>query len=312
MNLQQLEYVIAVDKLKNFSKAAARCHVTQATLSAMIKKLEEEIGLVIFDRKTAPVITTEEGAEVVEQARLALHHARQIREMARRKHRIIDGELQMGIIPTIANTLLPQILKPLLDSYPNLKLVIQELTTENIIRRLEEGSLDLGILATPLHLRQIEENILFYEAMYVYGATGQDTRYVATEDLNDKHVWLLEEGHCFRTQTLDVCNLQKSETLPGNLEFEGNSFDTLLNITDTFGGITLIPELYFKGLPDERKKKSKTFDKPIPVREISIVYFRPYAKLRIINQLADDIRALMDGKLMAGEYRNHELSIIGI
>lgn len=312
MNLQQFEYIVAVDQLKNFSKAAESCHVTQATLSAMIKKLEEEIGVIIFDRKISPVITTDEGREVIEQARLSLHHANQLMEVSQKFKNHFEGELYIGIIPTVANTLLPLILKPLLEKYPNLKLNIQEVTTENVISRLEEGSLDMGIVATPLEEQQIEENILFYEAMYVYGSIGQESSYIATEDLNDQHVWLLEEGHCFRTQAIDVCNLKKSGDLPANLDFEGNSFDTLLNITDAFGGITLIPELYYKTLSPSRKKKTKGFNVPIPVREISIVYYRPYARLRMITQLSEDIRGLMKGKLIAGQYRNNELSIIGI
>lgn len=312
MNLQQLEYIVAVDRLKNFSQAAESCHVTQATLSAMIKKLEEEIGLIIFDRKVSPVITTDDGRRVIEQARMALYHTQQLADLSNQLKSTVEGELYIGIIPTVANTLLPLVLKPLLDLYPNLRLHIHELTTENVVARLKNGSLDMGIVATPLKETQIEESILFYEAMFVYGSTGPESSYVVTEDLQDQQVWLLEEGHCFRDQTIDVCKLKKSHALPANLEFEGNSFDTLLNITDAFGGITLIPELYYAQLPELRKQKTKPFKVPIPVREISLVYYRPHARLRVINQLSEDIRGLMKGKLMASNYRNHELSIIGI
>jgi len=312
MNLHQLEYIIAVDRFKNFSRAADHCYVTQATLSAMVKKLEQELNLVIFDRKRPPVITTDYGKDIIEQAKKVIYHADQLIELSKTNQDKIDGRIRMGIIPTIANTLLPLILKPILSKYPDLIIEIHELTTDNLLKGLEDGALDIGIIATPYEYNNIEENILYYESMMVYGVDDQDNQYVLPDTLDKSRIWLLEEGHCFRNQTINVCNLDKNEDLPDNLVFEANSFETLLNMTDDFGGITLIPELYYKMMTAERKKKTKAFEIPVPVREVSLVYYRPYEKLRIVNHLTEDIKSLMKGKLETENYRPGDLSIIGI
>ncbi|MEA1876344.1 MAG: LysR substrate-binding domain-containing protein [Bacteroidota bacterium] len=312
MNLQQLEYVIAVDRFKNFSRAAAHCFVTQATLSAMVKKLEIELEVTIFDRKKSPVITTDCGTDIIEEAKKALYHINLIQDYSKTVQDTIDGRIRVGIIPTIANTLLPIILKPLLLKFPDLIIEVHEITTDNLLKDLETGSLDFGILATPVEYEQIEENILYYESMMVYGVHDLKSQYILPEQLNDSKIWLLEEGHCFRNQAINICNLDKKEDLPDNLIFEANSFETLLNITDEFGGITLIPELFYQSMSLGRKKRTQTFQVPLPVREVSLVYYRPYAKLRIINRLTEEIKELMKGKLVSEKYRARDLSIIGI
>lgn len=312
MNIQQLGYIIAVDRFKNFSRAAAHCFVTQATLSAMVKKLEMEIEVTIFDRKKSPVITTDCGTDIIEEAKKALYHINLIHDYSKTVQDTIEGRIRVGIIPTIANTLLPIILKPLLLKFPDLIIEVHEITTDNLLKDLETGLLDFGILATPVEYEQIEENILYYESMMVYGVQDLKSQYILPEQLNDSKIWLLEEGHCFRNQAINICNLDKKEDLPDNLIFEANSFETLLNITDEFGGITLIPELFYQSMSSGRKKRTQAFQVPLPVREVSLVYYRPYAKLRIINRLTEEIKELMKGKLVSEKYRARDLSIIGI
>ena len=313
MNLQQLEYIIAVDRFKHFSKAADYCHVTQATLSAMIKKLEEELDAVIFDRKTSPVVTTDSGILIINHAIRIIGQVDQLRESARAASNTIQGILKVGIIPTVATTLLPIILKPILKKYPKLKLDIQELTTQDIVDKLKLGILDIGILATPLNGKsEVEESILYYESMMVYGVVNDHERFITPEEIDSEIIWLMEEGHCFREQTVKVCNLKKKNNLPKNLLFEANSFETLVNLTDEFGGITLIPELYYQGMEDKRKLKAKPFNSPLPVREISMIFYRPYAKINSINRVANEIRSLMKGRLLTEKYKAKDLSIIGI
>jgi len=312
MNIQQLEYIIAIDRFKSFSKAAAHCFVTQATLSAMVKKLEIELDLIMFDRRRSPIITTDCGTAIIEEAKKALHHITLINDYSKTVQDTIDGRIRLGIIPTIANTLLPIILKPLLHKFPDLIIEVHEVTTDNLLKDLEAGTLDFGILATPVEYEQIEENILYYESMMVYGVLNINSQYILPEQLNDSKIWLLEEGHCFRNQTINICNLNKNEDLPDNLIFEANSFETLLNITDEFGGITLIPELFYQSMSPWRKEKTQAFQTPLPVREVSLVYYRPYAKLRIINRITEEIKEMMKGKLVSEKYRARDLSIIGI
>ena len=310
MNLQQLEYIVAVSELKNFSRAAEYCKVTQATLSAMVKKLEEELDIVIFDRKNSPVLVTDLGKEVILQAKKVLLEANELKSISQINKNKVEGNIRMAVIPTVANALLPKILKRILKKLPQLQLHISEFTTQNIIKQLRDGHIDIGILATPLSLEDIEENILYYEMLMVYGTLENDKKYLLPEELKTHKIWMLEEGHCLREQTIQLCSLEKKKELPDNFTFEANSFETLLNMVDDFGGLTLIPELYYQTLPAIKKKKVSFFKSPIPVREISLVYFRPFAKHRIINALTQEIREIIGSELMSGNYPKHELTIV--
>ena len=312
MNIQQLEYLVAVDRVKNFTKAAEVCNVTQATLSAMIKKLEEELDVIVFDRKAKPILTTEIGQIIIEESKNILAHCALLREKAKGKSDKIEGRVKIGVIPTIANSLLPKIIKSLLTTYPKLHVEIVEITTQNIIKQLKEGSIDVGIVATPNAEENIEEEVLYYETLMVYGDVDKKTSYVIPEEIKNKKIWLLEEGHCLREQFVKLCALKKKDLMPNNLVFDANSFDTLLNMVDEFGGLTLIPELYYQSLPKERRDKVSFFEPPIPVREVCLVYYRPFAKQRIVTVLADFIRNIINETLMSKQYKNTELVIAKI
>jgi LysR family transcriptional regulator, hydrogen peroxide-inducible genes activator len=312
MNLQQLEYIVAVEQFKNFSRAAEYCHVTQATLSAMVKKLEEELELTIFDRKANPIIPTDSGKIILEEAKKILLHSQLMRDKAKSIQGKIAGKLKLGIIPTIAGSLLPKIIRLITTNHPELKLEIHEITTQNIIKQLKDGQIDAGILATPLDEDAIEENILYYEALMVYGNFDAAKQYLMPEEIRENKIWMLEEGHCLREQFINICNLKKKENQPKNLKFEAGSFETLLAMVDEFDGLTLIPELYYQTLSEEKKKKVRNFIAPIPVREVSMVFYRPFAKLRIINTISEEISALISKDLISGSYKKSELAIAKI
>lgn len=311
MTLQQLEYIVAIDQQRNFSRAAEQCHVTQATLSAMVKKLEEEISLVIFDRKKQPVVVTEAGKPIIDQARVVLREMSLLQDLTQLDDQALSGTVRIGVIPTVSNALLPLVLQPILTTYPDLALELEERTTDEIIRLLHSDQLDMGILATPLNDSSLEEEIMYYEAMLVYGVTDPEKEFVLPKDLSERSVWLLEEGHCFRNQTMTICDIQEKAG-PNNVRFEGNSFDTLLALTDQFGGYTLVPELYAKQMTPDRLQKVRPFRKPLPVREVSIVYHRPYARRKTIDALASCIRDIVQPKLLASTYPAKHLDIIGI
>jgi LysR family hydrogen peroxide-inducible transcriptional activator len=309
MNIQQLEYIIAVDRLKNFTKAAEYCNVTQATLSTMVKKLEEELEIIIFDRKKNPTATTEMGMETVENAKKVVLHSQLLKDNAKKMNGKIAGKIRIGIIPTIANSLLPKIIKPILEKYPDLKLEISESTTNSITKQLKEGQLDMGIVATPLNDSEIEDIVLFYETLMVYGDIDPVQNYILPDEIRNHKIWLLEEGHCLREQFIKLCSLKKKEKMVENLKLEASSFDTLLNMIDEFGGLTLIPELYYNTLSSERKKQVSFFNAPIPVREMSIIYHRPYAKIRTIEALANIIHSTINKDLISNKYKKSELAI---
>lgn len=309
MNIQQLEYAVALDRYKNFSKAAEACFITQATLSTMIKKMEEELSLVIFDRKTNPVITTECGREIVEEAKKALLHIQKMKNKAAENKGRIEGEINLGIIPTIAGNLLHRFIPDILSKYPLLKLNIQENTTHHIIQKLRNGELDAGIVSTPLNEKDLEEKILYYEKLMVYGADGKKTKkFKNPKDIPKDNIWLLEQDNCLTDQIINFCSLNSKE-MNANLNFQPNSFESLLNIVDQMKGLTLIPELYFNDLCQVRKQKVRDFMKPYPVREISIVYYRPYAKFRLIEALSANIKENINHLLQTSKLKNSDMLI---
>lgn len=311
MNFQQLEYVLAVHKHKHFGLAAENCHITQATLSAMIKKLEQEIGITIFDRSRKPVKTTDVGLIFIEKSKNLIAQKNELYEL-KNTSEVLSGSITIGIIPTVATSLLPLVLPKVIQENPELTIEVIEITTEQIKQQLVMDSIDIGIVATPINDVRFEEHIMYYEPMMVYGIADKDKTYVTSSDVKNKSVWLLEEGHCFRNQMLTVCEIQEKEMKHSNLNFKGNSFETLINLANTFGGLTLIPELYYNDLNEIKKVKTKHFELPIPVREISIISYRQYANSKIISYLTDLIQKTVNTQLSTKNYEKKDLEIIGI
>ena len=300
MNLQQLEYIIAVDRLKNFVKASESCFVTQATLSMMIKKLEEELDVKIFDRSKQPVKTTEIGEKIIIQARKIILESKKLKELISDEKGIVSGELRLGIIPTLAPYLLPLFLKKFMQDFPLVKLIINEYTTDVIIHKLKIGELDTGILATPLKDSAILEQTLFYEKYFLYVNSkekGFDKQYVLPKDIDINRLWLLEEGHCMRSQILNFCALKKQQESEEQFQYNAGSIETLKNMVDTNFGITIIPELVTNSLSNIQKKRLRTFKTPIPVREISIVTHREFLKATLIQSLRSTILSVIPNEM---------------
>lgn len=311
MNLQQLEYIIALDQYQSFSKASEACFITQATLSTMVKRLEDELGVVLFDRKSNPIITTDCGKEMIEEAKKVIYHKNYFLELANQVKGKIEGEIRIGIIPTIANNLLHRILPKLLEKYPNLKVHILEITTQNVLDKLKRAEIDVGIVSTPLNQTEMEEEILYYEKLLVYGNIKNKRNYYTPKDIDIEKLWLLQQGNCITDQILDVCSLSQ-KMLFHNLNFQPNSFETLLNLVDEFNGLTLIPELYYIDLPELKKQKVADFIAPFPVREISLVYHRPYVKHRIIKTLSEEIKGIILPMLQTSKLKNKDMKIAKI
>src|SRR5258708_3417316 len=292
MNLQQLEYIVAVDTWRHFSTAAEKCNITQPTLSMMIQRLEEELDVKVFDRTKQPVVTTSIGSKVIEQARIILSEASQMKNLVRDQKGEAHGQLHIGIIPTVAPYLLPLFLNDFLSKYPKIQLKISELTTDQIISQLEKQQMDAGILATPLKLTSVKEQPLFYEQFVVYASPEEKMmkkKYLLAEDINVNHLWLLEEGHCLRDQALNLSDLKTKETLSQNLDYQAGSIETLRNMVDMNNGVTVLPELALRDLTTKQKKNIRYFKAPAPVREISIVTYRYFVKYNLIELLKNEI-----------------------
>lgn len=291
MNLQQLEYIVAVDQQRHFARAAETCFVTQATLSMMIRKLEDELDVVIFDRSRQPVVPTEVGRKIIDQARIVLKEAALLRQVTSDASQQVSGVLRLGVIPTLAPYLLPQFLKSFLAKYPDVQVRISEMNTAQIVEHLSQDKLDVGLMATPLPYEGLRTEHLFHERFFVFTSHKEKDlkkKFVLPEDLDVNRLWLLQEGHCMRSQMLNICRLKK-EGNSSNLEYEAGSIETLLQIVEMKNGLTIVPELATISFNEQRKEQLKEFKAPVPVREISLVTYRHFIKTRLLEALKEEI-----------------------
>jgi LysR family hydrogen peroxide-inducible transcriptional activator len=290
MTLTQLDYIIALDTHRHFALAAEKCFVTQPTLSMQIQKLEEELGVKIFDRTKQPVIPTEIGARIVAQARVVVREAQWIKQLINEQQDTLSGELRIGIIPTLAPYLLPSLYKYMHGKYPKLQLVIKECITEDVIHDLKNNRLDCGLVVTPLKDPSIKEDVLFYEELFVYVSKKNalfDKKYVLATEIDPNELWLLEEGHCFRSQVLNLCELRKSSDF--RFRYETGNIETLKRMVDKSDGITILPELAVMELNKPQLSQVKRLKQPSPAREVSLVTHRDHIKTRIIKALREEI-----------------------
>ncbi len=299
MNFHQLEYIIAIDTYRHFAKAAEKTFVTQPTLSMMVQKLEEELGIRIFDRSKQPVVPTPEGIEVIVRARQIMADVNRLKEFSRQLKHEISGEMKLAVIPTLAPYLLPLFLKSFAEKYPLLKISIRELVTDEIISSLKNGDTDIGLLATPLKDPRLEEYPVFYEEFFAYTAASEKAskkKYLLPKDIDLSKLWLLEEGHCLRNQVLDLCELKKKDFESDRLHYETGSIETLKNLVDHHQGITILPHLATLDLSKRQKEKIREFAHPKPVREISLVVNKNFHRTTLLDALKNEIeRQLPDG-----------------
>ena len=268
MTLSQLDYIVAVDTYRHFATAADACHVTQPTLSMQIQKLEDELGILVFDRSKQPVVPTETGQAILAQARDVLRAARRIPEIVSESKNDFQGELRIGIIPTLAPYLLPYFIGEFIGKYPAVSVQIQELVTEQIVERLRNGLIDVGLVVTPLTENGITEMPLFQEPFIVYAADAHpllDKPTVTPDDLDTDGLWLLTDGHCFRNQVINLCGADRLSTSPTSLQpsgssatrlrYETGSLETLIKLIDKQDGFTLLPYLATVDMSDRRRAR---------------------------------------------------------
>ena len=301
ITLTQLEYIVAIDEYRHFATAAEKCFVTQPTLSMQIKKLEDELGVIIFDRSRQPVVPTDLGAKLIEQARMTLSATQRIKEIIQEEQQEVEGTLKIGIIPTLAPYLLPVFIGPYIRKYPAVKVEVEELVSEEIIRRLKRDMLDVGLFVTPYHDEKIVERPVFYEEMLVYAHPDSELlkkKEVGHEDIVTSDIWMLGHGHCFRNQVVNLCEMSASQHKNLPFEFESNSLETLMRIVDVEGGFTLIPELALQYMSPEKKKQVRSIANTKPLREVSVIYSRHFTKQRLITLLCDEIKSVVPAHML--------------
>ncbi len=299
MTITQLQYLIAVAEHQNFTIAAEKSFVTQPTLSMQISKLEEELNVKIFDRGTKPIKLTEVGTKIVEQARKVVIEAERMQDIVSIEKGFIGGPYRLGIISTVMPTLLPMFLSTFVKRYPKVNLIIRELTTDEILTGLREGKLDAAIAATPLETSDLIERPLYYEPFVGYLPEDHrlnDKTELKAEDLNLEEVLLLQDGHCFRDNILNLCDMNLNNR-DKKFTIESGSFETLVQLSDERMGMTLLPYLHTLGLKESQKKGLKHFEKPEPAREISLIYSKSELKIQITEALREVISGIIRGAI---------------
>ena len=299
MTITQLKYTLAVAEYKNFTIAAEHCFVTQPTLSMQIQKLEDELEAKIFNRSKKPIELTEVGKKIIEQAKVIVDESNRIIDIVHQQKGFIGGEFKLGIIPTVMPTLLPMFLKTFSKNYPKVQLIIEELTTDEIIRKLTDGHIDAALAATPLENEAIKERILYYEPFV--GLIPDEHRLynekkIKIDDLEVDDILLLEDGHCFKNSIINLCRTNKRNSTH-HFQLESGSFDTLIKLSKDGLGMTLLPYLNTLDLNENDKQHLREFETPPPAREIILIHHKSQLKMQLIEALKSTIDSVIRGAI---------------
>lgn len=313
ISLSQLHYVVEVAAAGHFGRAAKVCHVTQPTLSMQIQKLEDELGFLIFERSEKPIGPTPTGLIVIALAKEILERVRQVELAGEDQRHEVQGEFSLGVIPTLAPYLLPRFLQPLSDRYPNLILTIEEIPTATILERLEHNSLDAGLLAIPLGQKGITEVPLFKEPFLVYVSDGhrlQKKKSLTDKDLTFEDLWLLNEGHCFREQVLDLCKFRNRSEVSRRIRFESGNLETLKKLVERKSGYTLLPWLAAADLsPRDKERSLRHFAGPVPVRQVGLIHRQSSVKKATLAAIQAEVLKALPPDLLAGQGKSRVLRL---
>lgn len=300
MNIQQLEYILAVDTYRHFAKAAEHCRVTQPTLSMMIQKLEDELGIKLFDRNLQPVCPTPAGRKVIDQARVVLYQTSLIKDIVNEEEQSLKGTFRLAVLPTIAPYLLPRFFQQVAEKHPDLDIRILEMKTAPTMTALLNGEVDAAIIANQPTEMQLQGDVLFYEQFYGYVAKNEAVfkkDLLRTADISDERLWLLDEGHCFRDQLVRFCQM---ETVKVNqMAYHLGSMETFMRMVESGKGITFIPELAVSQLNEEQKKLVRPFAIPRPTRQIVLATSRDFIRHSLLNVLKEEILAAVPKEMQS-------------
>ncbi len=291
ISFTQIKYVLALQKTGSFSQAAEMCFVTQSTLSTMVRKLEDQLDLTLFNRKSKPIQLTQEGKVIIDQFKVIYHELESLQEIVQDTRKEFYGTLKMGIIPTLAPFLLPLFLDRITKKHPNIQFSIDEITTTEIIKKIKLRELDIGILSLPIPEKNLEQKSLFFEEFMIYDAHNKalSRKKYKINDIDINRLWLLEESHCLTGQIEKICHLQKKKNVRHNLIFNSGSILSLLALVKMNNGITLLPQLATERKNLIEKKFIHTIESPIPVREVGLISHPNFAKKRFLTMIEKEI-----------------------
>lgn len=291
MTKSQIEYILAVERCRSFSKAADSCFVTQSTLSTIIAKFEQQTDIKLFDRKTKPISITTEGAVLIRHLKSIAREFDYLEEAIQQIKGVQSGQLTIAAIPTVAPYLFPLIIKSIAERYPKVNFTILEMTTQRIIEALQEGSIDIGIVSTPLEIKHILETPIYSEAFVLYDKRPPAQRTAAAKidvsEIDYNKLWLLEEGHCFRNQVKKICNLRQKKTIKSNITYQSGTIESLKKFVATNQGLTLLPYSSTLDLSDTEAACVRQFNAPVPAREIGLVTHSNFVKKKLLRGLVE-------------------------
>ncbi len=300
MNLHQLEYIIALNEHRHFGRAAEACNIAQPSLSAMIQKLEDELGTKIFDRSKQPIVPTATGLRILEQAVVVLRQAELLKEIVVDEEQSLGGTIRLGILPTIAPYLIPRIIPSLSKLLPNLKVNFIELTTSSCLEALENGELDMALIASNPDRTTLKSSILFYEEFFAYVSRNHklfEEKYIRSSQVDSEHLWLLDEGHCFRDQLLRFCELKRAT--PHLYQYERGSLETFMHLVEQGNGLTFIPELSIEMMGEKKKELVRPFAIPRPTRAIHLAVRSDYIRQTLYKELSKLIKSAIPKQMLS-------------
>ena len=284
MNFQQLEYIVALEKHKNFVAAATACFVSQPTLSMMVKKLEEELEIVIVRRGAQPLEFTEEGTLLLNQAKRILAEQQMMREISKEISKGLDGEIRISVIPSLASTVVPHFIKNIERGDHDLKISIQELPTEKALVALTQGEIDLAILATESDSSLYTSHPIYEEEFVAYVSPLEKMparKFIQPKHIASEKLWFLSEEHCFREQALEVCSFKKKKK--AKISYDAGSIQTLIRLVDENGGMTLVPAASIQFLSAKQRANVREFAPPVPMRLVQLTSLKDYPRKRVLS-----------------------------
>ena len=308
MNLQQLRYVVAVNRFRNFAKAAESCNVSQPTLSAMLQKLEEELDIRIFERSNKSVMPTTAGEKIIRQAETALLEIDRIGEIVLEGKGQIGGKFALSVGPTIAPYILPKFIKKYRESFPSVELSIQELKVNFMLEALLRGELDAGIAISENAREGILEIPLYTEKFLVYLAEScwRKLPVFKPDNLGHENMWIMKDAQCLRDSAFSFCKSRQK----GNHIYEAGSITTLVHIVDENGGFTIIPEMHLPFLSDKQRENVRPIEGDyLSQRRVSLYIKEDYIRQRMLNTVTDTLKKFIPERMINERVRKYGIKL---
>ena len=308
MTLLQLKYIVAIDRYGHFGKAAEACGLTQSTLSLMVKKLEEELDVRIFDRDAHPVAATEIGRRIIDQAKVVLYNADQIAQMTISEKEELSGTLKIALISTASPVLVPGLFKYFGKNYPSISLQTEEMLTDTIKDKLRKAEVDMGIISGPVRDSDLLEIPLFHERFYAYvspthPAYAQES--IRVENLFGQPFWIIKDG----IRQIDPSELKTDEAITYDRFFEGGRVGTLIRIVNDNGGITVIPETHMGLIMYSQQASLRPIIEPELRRTVSLVVRNDFIHEAKLNAVVDAVKSIVPGPLLDNMLRKGNLKL---